>query len=118
MRWGHRLRPACPPSQARAERRRCRCRISSDTLALAINYATSAGTYTHPTPDIRDLAEWRTCAVVGSSHDLLGGGWGEEIDSHTAVIRFNDAPTRCPWTPLTLQASQGANALQVLTRCC
>mmetsp|Transcript_1694 Transcript_1694/g.4132 ORF Transcript_1694/g.4132 Transcript_1694/m.4132 type:complete len:531 (-) Transcript_1694:87-1679(-) len=69
-------------------------RISTDTLALAINFAATAGTYTHPAPDIRDLAEWRTCAVVGSSHDLLGGGWGKEIDTHTAVIRFNDAPTR------------------------
>jgi len=35
-----------------------------------------------------------SCAVVGSSHVLLGAARGGEIDSYDAVIRFDDAPTR------------------------
>ena len=35
-----------------------------------------------------------SCAVVGSSRVLLGAQQGGEIDSHDAVIRFDDAPTR------------------------
>ena len=42
-------------------------------------------------PDLPQLADWSTCAVVGSSSALVGAGWGPEIDAHTAVIRFNDA---------------------------
>lgn len=49
-------------------------------------------------PD-RDLGElegydWRSCAVVGSSGSMLRHNYGKEIDRHTAVIRFNEAPTR------------------------
>mmetsp|Transcript_38982 Transcript_38982/g.92330 ORF Transcript_38982/g.92330 Transcript_38982/m.92330 type:complete len:521 (+) Transcript_38982:596-2158(+) len=47
-----------------------------------------------PFPDLPDLADFSTCAVVGSSGELTGRGLGHEIDRHTAVIRFNDAPTR------------------------
>ena len=32
--------------------------------------------------------------MVGSSDSLIGSGLGREIDAHTAVFRFNDAPTR------------------------
>ena len=40
------------------------------------------------------LADFSSCAVVGSSESLLDGpGFGREIDEHTAVIRANDAPT-------------------------
>jgi hypothetical protein len=39
------------------------------------------------------MADFSTCAVVGSSNLLVGKGQGAEIDSHSAVIRFNDAPT-------------------------
>lgn len=35
-----------------------------------------------------------TCAVVFSSHTLLGEGSGKFIDSHDYVLRFNFAPTR------------------------
>jgi hypothetical protein len=43
-----------------------------------------------------------SCAIVGNSPVLMKGGaeWGEEIDSHELVMRFNNAPTKvqacCP----------------------
>ncbi|KAF8398664.1 hypothetical protein HHK36_014519 [Tetracentron sinense] len=36
--------------------------------------------------------QFRTCAVVGNSGDLLKTEFGEEIDGHDAVIRDNEAP--------------------------
>uniref|UniRef100_A0A2P2K5X6 Sialyltransferase-like protein 1 n=1 Tax=Rhizophora mucronata TaxID=61149 RepID=A0A2P2K5X6_RHIMU len=36
--------------------------------------------------------QFRTCAVVGNSGDLLKTAFGEEIDSHDIVIRDNEAP--------------------------
>ncbi|XP_010249221.1 PREDICTED: sialyltransferase-like protein 1 [Nelumbo nucifera] len=36
--------------------------------------------------------QFRTCAVVGNSGDLLKTEFGEEIDEHDAVIRDNEAP--------------------------
>lgn len=36
--------------------------------------------------------QFRKCAVVGNSGDLLKTEFGEEIDSHDAVIRDNEAP--------------------------
>lgn len=46
-----------------------------------------------PSPDLTDLADFSSCAVVGNSGVLTGKGLGKEIDNHTSVIRFNDAPT-------------------------
>ncbi|XP_062105330.1 sialyltransferase-like protein 1 [Humulus lupulus] len=36
--------------------------------------------------------QFRTCAVVGNSGDLLKTEFGEEIDGHDVVIRDNEAP--------------------------
>eukprot|EP00193_Tetraselmis_chui_P012688 CAMPEP_0177787782 /NCGR_PEP_ID=MMETSP0491_2-20121128/21711_1 /TAXON_ID=63592 /ORGANISM="Tetraselmis chuii, Strain PLY429" /LENGTH=489 /DNA_ID=CAMNT_0019309225 /DNA_START=247 /DNA_END=1716 /DNA_ORIENTATION=- len=44
--------------------------------------------------DLQRRAEWSRCAVVGSSGVLSKSKLGEEIDNHTAVIRFNNAPTK------------------------
>ena len=44
--------------------------------------------------DLNTKAMFDTCAVVGSSGDLLKSKYGAEIDAHSAVIRFNDAPTK------------------------
>ena len=41
----------------------------------------------------RGLA-WESCAVVGNAASLRKGRRGAEIDGHSAVIRFNRAPTR------------------------
>ncbi|KAA0066939.1 sialyltransferase-like protein 1 [Cucumis melo var. makuwa] len=38
--------------------------------------------------------QFKTCAVVGNSGDLLKTEFGDEIDSHDAVIRDNEAPFR------------------------
>ncbi|UPR01798.1 hypothetical protein HOP50_08g51200 [Chloropicon primus] len=34
-----------------------------------------------------------SCAVVGNSNSVKDKEWGEEIDAHSVVIRFNEAPT-------------------------
>mmetsp|Transcript_7087 Transcript_7087/g.14314 ORF Transcript_7087/g.14314 Transcript_7087/m.14314 type:complete len:445 (-) Transcript_7087:324-1658(-) len=36
--------------------------------------------------------KFATCAVVGSSGEMRGSGKGAEIDAHTAIFRFNEAP--------------------------
>lgn len=45
-------------------------------------------------PDLPSMADFSTCAVVGSSGSLLERRMGVEIESHTAVFRVNDAPTQ------------------------
>ncbi|XP_042413142.1 sialyltransferase-like protein 5 [Zingiber officinale] len=42
-------------------------------------------------PPFRPL-QFRTCAVVGNSGDLLKTEFGQEIDEHDAVFRDNEAP--------------------------
>ncbi|ERN07826.1 hypothetical protein AMTR_s00012p00184040 [Amborella trichopoda] len=41
--------------------------------------------------------QFRTCAVVGNSGDLLKTEFGLEIDAHNAVIRENEAPVNEGW---------------------
>ena len=68
-----------------------------NTAALAHKFSRSrvlnSGRAPSENPDLSELADWSRCAVVGSSSSLLGAGLGPEVDNHTAVIRFNDAPT-------------------------
>lgn len=45
-------------------------------------------------PDLPSMADFSTCAVVGSSASLLDRRLGVDIESHTAVFRANDAPTQ------------------------
>jgi hypothetical protein len=40
------------------------------------------------------LMDGASCAVVGSSSNLLGSNYGEEIDDHDVVIRNNGAPVK------------------------
>ncbi|KAK3239852.1 glycosyltransferase 29 protein [Cymbomonas tetramitiformis] len=44
-------------------------------------------------PDLPTMAEFSTCALVGSSRKMLKLHQGAEINAHAAVFRFNDAPT-------------------------
>ena len=44
--------------------------------------------------DLGQMADWSSCAVVGSSGGLLKQRAGLAIDKHAAVIRFNEAPTK------------------------
>mmetsp|Transcript_23898 Transcript_23898/g.42524 ORF Transcript_23898/g.42524 Transcript_23898/m.42524 type:complete len:314 (-) Transcript_23898:597-1538(-) len=47
-----------------------------------------------PDEDIQSSFDFRTCAVVGSSDNLLATQYGMQIDNHTTIIRFNNAPTK------------------------
>ena len=44
--------------------------------------------------DLPEMADWTSCAVVRSSPSVLKRSHGREIDGHSAVIRFNEAPTK------------------------
>ena len=50
-----------------------------------------------PERDILDTLHYESCAVVGNGGLLLVYEHGDIIDSHDAVIRFNDATTRAPY---------------------
>lgn len=44
-------------------------------------------------PDLPELADFSSCALVGSSASLLNKQLGYQIEKFSTVIRFNDAPT-------------------------
>ncbi|CAH1239633.1 ST6GAL1 [Branchiostoma lanceolatum] len=46
-----------------------------------------------PEESLEKLAHFNSCAVVSSSHALRLHTYGQEIDSHDIVLRFNCAPT-------------------------
>lgn len=48
----------------------------------------------HPELDLPLLADFQSCAVVASSNILRYHPKGKEIDAHTAIFRFNNAPTK------------------------
>lgn len=50
-----------------------------------------------PERDILDTLHYESCAVVGNGGLLLMYEHGDIIDSHDAVIRFNDATTKEPF---------------------
>eukprot|EP00241_Pyramimonas_parkeae_P005009 CAMPEP_0114237060 /NCGR_PEP_ID=MMETSP0058-20121206/7184_1 /TAXON_ID=36894 /ORGANISM="Pyramimonas parkeae, CCMP726" /LENGTH=366 /DNA_ID=CAMNT_0001349067 /DNA_START=31 /DNA_END=1131 /DNA_ORIENTATION=+ len=43
--------------------------------------------------DLVDMVDFTTCAVIGGSGNVLANDFGAQINAHSAVIRFNDAPT-------------------------
>lgn len=49
--------------------------------------------------------QFRKCAVVGNSGDLLKTEFGKEIDEHDAVIRDNEAPVNEVATQLFINMS-------------
>ncbi|XP_078596899.1 beta-galactoside alpha-2,6-sialyltransferase 2-like [Branchiostoma floridae x Branchiostoma japonicum] len=46
-----------------------------------------------PEYSLEKMVHFNSCAVVSSSHALRFHTYGQEIDSHDAVLRFNCAPT-------------------------
>ncbi|XP_078683095.1 beta-galactoside alpha-2,6-sialyltransferase 1-like isoform X1 [Branchiostoma floridae x Branchiostoma belcheri] len=46
-----------------------------------------------PEESLEKLVHFNSCAIVSSSHALKLHTYGQEIDSHDAVLRFNCAPT-------------------------
>ncbi|XP_019627918.1 PREDICTED: beta-galactoside alpha-2,6-sialyltransferase 1-like [Branchiostoma belcheri] len=46
-----------------------------------------------PKESLEKLVHFNSCAVVSNSHALRFYTYGQEIDSHDAVLRFNCAPT-------------------------
>jgi len=63
-------------------------------------------------------AEYKTCAVVGSSSSLLKSGYGMDIDQHDAVFRINSAPTRGFYKDVgsftTFRVSYGSNCMAAI----
>eukprot|EP00899_Mesostigma_viride_P010053 jgi/Mesvir1/19049/Mv12811-RA.2 len=56
--------------------------------------AASSGRPSSVPADLPQMADFSTCAVVGSGASLLSTRHGAAIDAHSVVIRFNDAPTK------------------------
>ena len=67
------------------------CKSPTDSGCVLDNSIQTIGTELHAAIGATEHS-FRTCAVVGSSGSMLLGRFGEEIDRHDAVIRFNSAP--------------------------
>ena len=47
-----------------------------------------------PAKEVMDPNKYRSCAIVGSSDNLLRQFLGDEINDHDLIIRFNGATTK------------------------
>ena len=83
-------------------------RVLCRTKACALTWAVSLSGVTPFLPRENWKPAYKTCAVVSSSKHILDGynatsggkgrvvskGWGDEIDGHAMVLRFDNAPTQ------------------------
>ena len=81
-------------------------RVLCRTKACALTWAVSLSGVTPFLPRESWRPSYKTCAIVSSSKHVLKGynitaekgrivnkGWGDEIDAHAMVLRFDNAPT-------------------------
>ncbi|XP_064455147.1 beta-galactoside alpha-2,6-sialyltransferase 2-like [Ornithodoros turicata] len=96
-RYGVPPRPATQRAREFGSPRTLLCNALKVKLGMLDSFAepfrsTRYGRYFPKTPFWQE--RYNTCALVSSAGSLHGARLGDEIDSHDAVLRFNDAPTK------------------------